>query len=121
MDTQSERPGDSRPMRTLGETTQYRNAVTAAVRDEPIQSSPARDQICASENWLSDMHSALDWLEQRLDTILTPVPPDVNKQNCATSTPSGPKSHVVARLDLLNEGYGHLVNRIERLTRRVEL
>lgn len=86
---------------------------------DPIETSPARNQISGAETWLSDLHAAIDRLEQRLDTILTPVPPDVNKVNA--STPTSPKSHVVGRLELLNEGFAHLSGRIERLKGRVEL
>lgn len=87
---------------------------------DPIESSPARNQIGNAEQYMSDMHSALDRLESRLDTILTPVPPDVNKTN-GSPTPMGPKSHVVGRLETLNDGLLHVVARIDRLNARVEL
>lgn len=87
---------------------------------DPVESSPARNQISQAEQLLSDLHNAIDRLEQRLDTILTPIPPDVNK-NGPSPTPTMPKSHVVGRLELLNEGFMHVGSRIERLKTWIEL
>lgn len=85
-----------------------------------VSSSPARDRISSAESWLSDSHQALDALEKRLDTILTPVPP-IPPGTAAQNTPTPIQSHVVGRLVILNDGYAHLVDRIQRLIARVEL
>lgn len=88
--------------------------------ESPTSSSQARDRISSAESWLSDSHQALDALEKRLDTILTPVPP-VGPGAANSPVPTPLQSHVVGRLVILNEGYEHLVRRIQRLTERIEL
>lgn len=85
-----------------------------------VSSSPVRDRISQAEQIMSESHAALDALEQRLDTILTPVPP--SPANAASAQPaSQPKSHVAGRLELLNEGYSHLIYRLNALRGRIEL
>lgn len=88
---------------------------------EPMSSSPARDRLSTAESWLSESHQALDGLEKRLDTILTPVPPAATTGAMGTQTSAPSHSHVVGRLVILNEGYEHLVLRMRRLIERVEL
>lgn len=87
---------------------------------EPASTSPARDRIASAEQWLSDLHSIVDGLEKRLDTILTPVPPS-GVGNSVGPTPTQPKSHVVGRLDILCDGFSHLASRIQQLGTRIEL
>ena|ERR1019366_557673 len=93
---------------------------TMAISAPTTVSSPVRDAISGNESWLSDLHNAVDRLEQRLDTILTPVPPQTaNGVNPATQGP--PVSHVQGRLRILNEGYNGLMERLSRLHDRIEL
>lgn len=102
------------------------HAAAGTLVDPPSTSSPARDRISAAardrisaaESWLSDSHAALDMLENRLDTILTPTPPG-NDVNPAAPTPL--QSHVVGRLQILNDGYAYLVRRMHTLAERIEL
>lgn len=84
-------------------------------------SSPIRDRICSAEQWLSDLHMAVDNLEKRLDTVLSPVPPQVPATTNQTAPVGPPKSHVQGRLEILNEGFNHLCMRLNHLHSRIEL
>lgn len=83
-------------------------------------SSPVRDRIGGCESWLSDLHGAVDQLEKRLDTILTPAPPQPSSTGGVAKN-GQLQSHVQGRLELLQEGFSHLCSRIQQLQSRVEL
>lgn len=94
----------------------------ATCQEMATESTPARNQISGAEQWLSDLYTAVDRLEQRLDTILTPAPPQIDRASAATgSVPTPLKSHVVGRLEQLNVGCGLIAERLHQLTTRVEL
>lgn len=95
-------------------------ASSNALPAPPDISTPVRDRINGLESWLSDCHVALDMLEKRLDTITTPVPPQPASTNAAVKT-GQLQSHVQGRLELLNEGFWHLVARMHALHARIEL
>lgn len=95
---------------------------TAAIAmpvDLEESASRIRDGISAAEQELSQVHSAIDRLEKRLDTILTPVPPSTLSGNANKA--SQPSSHVMGRIELLNEGFQHATSRLRALTLRVEV
>lgn len=96
------------------------HAAAGTLVDPPSTSSPARDRISAAESWLSDSHVALDMLEKRLDTILTPTAPQ-GTSGVNQNTPTPLQSHVVGRLQILNDGYAHLVQRMHTLADRIDL
>lgn len=102
--------------------TQYGGGL-AGTALEPIEANgtPVRDRIGNTESWLSDLHGALDRLEKRLDTILTPVPPQGGTAGPDGPRVSQPRSHVQGRLEILNEGFAHLSARLNQLHSRIEL
>lgn len=87
---------------------------------QPIAAnSIVRDLISANEETLAELHDTISRLEGRLETALTPMPP---QPAAATSGPSAPPcSHVAVRLGSLNEGYRHAAARLRELTQRVEV
>ncbi len=88
-----------------------------AICDE--SASRIRDGICMTEQTLSELDEALNQLERRLDTVLTPVPPSTTGQAQAKNQQIG--SHVKGRVDILNEGFSLAVQRIRHLMSRVEV
>jgi hypothetical protein len=89
---------------------------------DPSVESPSviRDGVCYTEQTLSELHTAIDTLEKRLETALKPVPPQADSNR--TPQPSGPPvSHLAGRLVILNEGYQQAVFRLRELARRVEV
>lgn len=81
--------------------------------------SPIRDGVGQAEEIVTALHAAISQLEKRLDTVLTPVPP----QPGTAGTPgNGPiASHLRGRLATLNEGYADAVRRLRDLALRVEV
>lgn len=92
------------------------DALTKAV--EPT-STPIRDKVSQAEQLLSELHEAINSLESRFDTALSPMPPSTT--NAAASTPTPPMSHVLGRLQILNDGYEHAIHRLRTLAKRCEL
>lgn len=94
------------------------NAIGLAPADPTV--SPIRDQISATESWLSDLSAAIDNIEKRLDTVLTPAPPS-GGIGANTAAQSAMASHLHGRLKILNEGFSYLLQRIASLQSRIEL
>lgn len=82
--------------------------------------SPIRDQISDTESRLSDLGIAIDNIEKRLDTVLTPSPPS-GGTGANQGAPAMMASHLHGRLKILNEGFSHLIQRIASLQSRIEL
>lgn len=91
-----------------------------AYADPPNEiGSVVRDGLSANEQTLSELHETISRLEGRLETALTPTPPQpASTTNCA---PGPPCSHVANRLASLSDGYRHAVLRLQDLMRRVEV
>lgn len=116
---------------TTKQATQYRdmtnmNAPTLAggmlgAGNAPADDSASRirDSIGSTEQLLSVLQETIERMERRLDTVLTPQPPSTSGQVNKNPTPIG--SHVVGRLEILNEGFAHAIQRLIDLTRRVEV
>jgi len=83
-------------------------------------SSVIRDGVSYAEQTLSEVHEAIAQLEKRLETVLQPVPPQVEVNRNAQ--PSGPAvSHLAGRLVILNDGYQQAARRLRDLIQRVEV
>lgn len=95
---------------------------TGVATSVPTESgSPVRDRLSASESWLSDLNMAIDNLEKRLDTILTPAMPSPPNAADPRAAVQRSQSHLQGRLEILNEGFAHMVGRLNHLHSRVEL
>ena len=75
---------------------------TAGQPVPPHSSSLIRDAITATEQTLSELHDAINQLEQRLDTALTPASPAVTS---ADPSKQPVTSHIHGRVRILNEGF----------------
>lgn len=97
------------------------SAINAQAAPPPNESqSVIRDAITQSEQFLSDLHTAIELVEKRLDTALTPTaPPPGNQADGRVPKPVG--SHVVGRLGILNEGMMHAIQRLHGLRSRIEI
>lgn len=91
--------------------------VSSSVADN---ASPVRDGISSTEERLSEIHSTIDMLEKRLDTLLTPCVPTPGT-TASQPTPQQVMSHVQGRVRILNEGFQHAIQRLHDLNRRIEL
>jgi len=83
-------------------------------------STPVRDTIGGLEQLLSELHSTIDGLEGRFDTILTPVPPSPVRTD-ETRRPDRVQSHLQGRLGILAEGYQAAIVRLHMIADRIEL
>ena len=83
------------------------------------ESTPIRDAVTSAEQMISALAEAIASLEQRLDTVLRPMPPAT--QNSGPVPPGLPASHLLGRLRLLNEAFGSLHDRLTTLTGRIEV
>lgn len=82
--------------------------------------TPVRDRISTNELLVSEINGQLSRLEERLDTILAPVPPATAKTgNQVVPMPTG--SHVQCRLQMVNDGMTDACRRIATLIDRIEL
>jgi len=99
---------------------QYRGLSTPA--SAPVEGpSQIRDCISCTEQILSELHGTIDQLEKRLDTVLTPTPPDVARSGSGTVAPAPSVSHVHGRLQILNDGFQHAISRLRTLGNRIEV
>ena len=80
--------------------------------------SPIRDGITGAEEILSNVHEAINALERRLETVLTPAPPSTSPD---TNKARQSSSHLTGRVLILNDGFMHAVQRLRDLARRVEV
>lgn len=94
------------------------NAVTPSVPTQP-ESSLVRDGLTRAEQLCSELHEELNRLEQRLDTVLRPLPPQ--GQAAGKQELPGPVSHVVGRLHILIDGHNGAIARLRDLTARIEV
>jgi len=95
----------------------YNQTSAPAPVDE--SASAIRDAVTHAEALLSELHEAISALDRRLETVLTPAPPQT-----ATNSPSktgSVGSHLRGRVLILNEGWQHAVERISQLRQRVEV
>lgn len=89
--------------------------------DAPSESPSAiRDAITFSEEVLGQLHVTISHLESRLDSALTPNPPQPASTN-AGNAPTPIMSNVRGRLGLLNQGLSDAVTRLSYLRDRVEV
>lgn len=89
---------------------------------QTLSSSPVRDRISGLESLLSDLHSTISALEERFDTVLTPVPPlPARADNERTPTGQRIQSHLQGRLEILADGYQMAISRLHQLNSRIEL
>jgi hypothetical protein len=98
------------------------NTVGSATSGRTPTASPIRDQISSAEGGLGELHGAISALEERLETVLTPMPPpppDVNNKPLTTSGP--PRSNVQNRIVEVNQGCAHAIGRIRSLIDRIEI
>lgn len=82
--------------------------------------SKIRDEITQGEQILSELHATIEQLERRLDTALTPVPPQPAGLD-ARNVQSSVKSHLLGRVQMLNEGFAHAITRLNDIRTRIEL
>ncbi len=92
---------------------------SAPVPESPESPSRIRDQVGNSEQALSAIQESISTLERRLDTVLSPVPPQGNTNVPATSAP--PCSHLTGRLEILNDGFANANRRLRDLAGRIEV
>lgn len=83
--------------------------------------SPIRDGIGLAEQSLSAIHEAISFLENRLDTVLSPVPPSPANVAAVGKLPPPVTSHVHGRLVILNDGFAEAVRRVHGLMGRIEV
>lgn len=108
-----------------------RDDVAGALRSDrpssPRSDSPIRDQVSFLEDQCKALHAGYDALEERLDTILRPVPPSVATGVSAARAGGGvsdqmpPESHLIGRLRMLNDAFNALQQRFQHLHARIEL
>lgn len=99
----------------------YANQCEVPACPPPDQSpSQIRDRISRSEENLGVLHAALDQLETRLTTVLTPVGPAATG-NGSKDSPSPCQSHVLDRLTVVDMGIVAATERLRDLMRRVEV
>lgn len=92
---------------------------TLASRPTPTESSSKiRDAISATEQSVGELHDAITAIEKRLDTILTPVAPEVGVTNGAGTTNT---SHMHGRVVEMNLGFAHAIDRLRSIYQRVEV
>lgn len=87
---------------------------------EPTESDgKIRNAISQAEQILSEIHNAINDLESRLDTVLTPSSPS----NAGTGAAGAQAicSHVKGRMDIVNEGSIYAIHRLRTLMGRVEI
>ncbi len=100
-------------------STAYLGATTAV---EPSESpSVIRNGVTNAEQLLSGIHESISLLEKRLDTVLRPVPPQVQATQNAPNTPTPVCSHVTGRMNILNDGFSAAISRLQDLASRVEV
>lgn len=87
----------------------------------PESSSPIRDAVSHDEQILSAVHEAISLLEKRLDTVLTPVPPQPSNTLNPDRATAPICSHLHGRMRILNEGYEDAVRRLHALSVRIEI
>jgi len=106
----------------LNDTRSYSGSGGASAYDNPpIETgSIVRDGLSANEETLAELHETINRLESRLETALTPMPPQPT--GASSTTPVGPPcSQVAVRLAQLNQGYRQAVGRLRELVQRVEV
>lgn len=104
-------------------TTGYAGQAPAVPIGHDVESaSRIRDGITQAEQVLSNVHEAISAMEKRLDTVLTPAPPQLTANAATTAGRAGPVlSHLGGRVSILNEGFDHAVARLRDLTRRLDV
>ncbi len=87
---------------------------------QPIEtSSPLRDAIGQTEGQVEQLHGVISELEERLATVLMPVPPQALDK---APTPTQPMmSAVRERMVSVNGGCQHAIDRLRDIRRRVDL
>jgi hypothetical protein len=83
--------------------------------------TPIRDQLSGAEGGLGELHSVISALEERLDTVLTPMPPPAPDVNKPLTTAAPPRSPVQHRVVEVNQGCAHAINRLRSLIDRIEI
>jgi hypothetical protein len=105
----------------------YRNAQTKPLGYSNVEPTPPpvespsrlRDLVSNTEQLLSGIHETLVMLEKRLDTVLSPASPVGSGGGTAVN--KALSSHLVGRIDILNDGLTDAIHRIQDITQRVEV
>jgi len=99
------------------------NMTTSAIAGLDESQSVIRDFVSYTEQTLSELHEAINVIEKRLETALSPVPPAAadTARSLPGKTGDRPVSHLAGRLMILNDGSQQAVARLRELARRVEL
>jgi len=82
--------------------------------------SRIRDAIGMTEQLMEQLHGAIDRVEKRLDTVLTPTPPQPSTAD-SEKNPTPVSSHLFGRVGNQNLALQHAIERLTRLAQRVEI
>lgn len=97
------------------------NAATTARMPAPDESERiVCNRVGTLEETLGAIHLQIEYLENRLDTALTPAMPST-KAGEREKAPMPVMSHLCSRLVTLNEGMAAAVERLNRIRMRVEI
>ncbi len=100
----------------------YRRGVqTDVVPSNPDSPSAIRDTVTHIESLLSGLHIQVGVTEKRLDTVLESVPPAVSQACNGAKEAQTNNSHLLERLYELGRSVEYLLNRLQDLTRRVQV
>lgn len=83
--------------------------------------SKIRDGVTRAEEQLAALHSMISTLENRFDTVLTPVPPQPASVNQPKDGCGLVQSHLLARLHSLNNVIEEAYQRLRTLLSRAEV
>lgn len=86
----------------------------------PLESpSVIRDSVTTIETLVDELGAVIEAVERRLDTVLTPTPPTVDKAGAATPSPA--TSHLEGRLNDVQDRLTYWITYIRRVIERVEV
>lgn len=83
----------------------------------PIQVSQLSEALHGADEAGSSLHAAIDLLEARLESFLTPQAPEGEKDSCGSVLP--PCAPVVSKLKNQTLAVNHAANRIDSLLSRL--
>lgn len=100
------------------------NAQKGYEQDTPVEApvnSQIREGVGYLEKQIAETHAVISALESRLETVLTPVPPQVTGNGGEKTGPGIPKSDLFIRLKSLSHGLQEVQDRMHRLLGRIEV
>lgn len=96
-------------------------AMQSARTDTPPESeSKIRNVVGMTEELLQTMHASISHLESRLDTVLTPIPPQPATSVDAKNIRQ-PLSHLCERTASVNLSMSEAITRLQSLRDRIEV